>query len=62
MQSKHAAIIASYHTESYCARQAIMYSIYRMAADTVRGGVSAGIAESFLKLPLLHQSYYVDYS
>lgn len=34
MQSKHAAAIASYHTKSYCARQAITCSIYRVAADT----------------------------
>ena len=32
----HAAAIASYHTRSYCARQAITRSIYKVAADIPR--------------------------
>lgn len=48
--SKHAAAIASYHTKSYCARQAITRSIYRLAADTQRSRISSltcDIMESF---------------
>lgn len=36
MQGKQAAAIASYHTKTYCARQAIECSDYRTAADTAR--------------------------
>lgn len=39
MQSKRTAAISSYHTQSYCARQAITRSIYRMAADTLRARI-----------------------